>query len=472
MSKYTSVVSGDSLISLQTKTLLSTQKLLDSMIEGRQFFVFGDRVVNCQKIDVIRWLSEMNSGELGGLALRNLIVNSVISSEFKQGGSGVICLITLIYFLRRYSQDKASSNKTLDFEEIEKEIRKISLLTKRSSTLDILRIISHLNSDPTSYKIFKESVHNAGGGGSIYIEKHSSPITRIVKRSGYKFPGNVPEVFLSACGAGSIITLPEAKVCVIDGIVERVSEINGLIHNSYKENSPLIIVARGFNDDVQNTLGVNYNTGNLRVVPFCVPYDALGANLVNDICVVSGCDIVSSLKGDIISAIEWNDVPIVEKVVVDISANDLVIQNNKTFHGVLEHKQRIRKKFVSNRYIQGEWQHVEEDMKSDVLESRLSCLMGDGIRLSIGADLQDSWGITKDRVETQIKILKDGSKFGTINIAESVRIIENRDLKFLLNTLKSISPILTSRGLFAGLKTGIGAAKMIGEVGGIVYFDQ
>ena len=113
MSKYTSVVSGDSLISLQTKTLLSTQKLLDSMLEGRQFFTFGDRVVNCQKIDVVRWLTELNSVELGGLALRNLIVNSVVSSEFKQGGSGVICLITLTYLLKRYSQDKASLNKTV-----------------------------------------------------------------------------------------------------------------------------------------------------------------------------------------------------------------------------------------------------------------------------------------------------------------------------------------------------------------------
>ena len=95
-----------------------------------------------------------------------------------------------------------------------------------------------------------------------------------------------------------------------------------------------------------------------------------------------------------------------------------------------------------------------------------------GVRLSVGSDLNDAWGITKDRVETQIKILKDGSKFGIVDIDEAETSIKNKDLKFLLNTFKRVSPILTSRSLFAGLKTGIGAAKMIGEVGGIVYFDQ
>jgi len=469
MSKYTSVVSGDSLISLQTKTLLSTQKLLDSMLEGRQFFTFGDRVVNCQKIDVVRWLTELNSVELGGLALRNLIVNSVVSSEFKQGGSGVICLITLTYLLKRYSQDKASLNKTVNIEEINKEISRISTLSKRTNTDEVLSILRHLNSDPTSYTIFKRSIDLAGGRGSIYIEKHATDHTQIVKRSGYEFSGTVPDVFISAASSRNSIEFSNPKICVIDGIVERVSEINGLIHSSYKQNCPLIIVARGFNDDVQNTLGVNFNTGNLSVVPFCVPYDELGANLVNDICVVSGCDIVSSLKGDVISSVLWDDVVNVEKASVDLQKGSLIIQNNLTLNNVAIHKSKVREKFL----IKSGRDAVDDGgLSTSALEKRLSCLMGDGVRLSVGSDLNDAWGITKDRVETQIKILKDGSKFGIVDIDEAETSIKNKDLKFLLNTFKRVSPILTSRSLFAGLKTGIGAAKMIGEVGGIVYFDQ
>ena len=270
MSKYTSVVSGDSLSSLQAKTLLSTQNLLNSMIEGRQFFTFGDRVVNCQKIDVIRWLTDLNSGDLGGLALRNLIVNSVVSSEFKQGGSGAICLITLIYLLNRYGQDKISGSKTLNIEEINKEIEKISCLSKRASTEDVLNVIKTLNSDPTSYTVFEKSIKMAGGRGSIYVEKHASDVTKLTRRNGYEFPGNIPEVFLAASGARNSIDFLTPKICIIDGIIERVSEINGLIHSSYKQQTPLIIVARGFNGDVQNTLGVNFNSGNLSVVPFCV----------------------------------------------------------------------------------------------------------------------------------------------------------------------------------------------------------
>ncbi len=469
MSKYTSVVSGDSLSSLQAKTLLSTQNLLNSMIEGRQFFTFGDRVVNCQKIDVIRWLTDLNSGDLGGLALRNLIVNSVVSSEFKQGGSGAICLITLIYLLNRYGQDKISGSKTLNIEEINKEIEKISCLSKRASTEDVLNVIKTLNSDPTSYTVFEKSIKMAGGRGSIYVEKHASDVTKLTRRNGYEFPGNIPEVFLAASGARNSIDFLTPKICIIDGIIERVSEINGLIHSSYKQQTPLIIVARGFNGDVQNTLGVNFNSGNLSVVPFCVPYDEFGANLVNDICVVSGCDIISSLKGEVISSVLWEDLSAVEKTSISLVKESLIIENSTTKNSVDRHKHKIRKKFIQKSGVDLE---TDGGLSTDVLEKRLSCLMGDGIRLSIGEDLKDSWGITKDRVETQIKILKDGSKFGVVDISEAASLVKNKDLKFLLNTFKRVSPILTSRGLFAGLKTGIGATKMIGEVGGIVYFDQ
>ena len=472
MSKYTAVVSGDNLQSLQVKTLLSTQNLLDSMIEGRQFFTFGNRIVNCQKIDIVRWLTEMNSNEFGGLALRNLLVNAVVSSEIKQGGSGAICLITLMFMLKRYSQDKTSGSKTLKIEEINKEVESLSRHTYRTSTKNILEIISRLNRDPTSYEIFKRSVLSAGSSGSIYIEKHATDNTVIENRKGYEFPGFVPDVFLSASGRTGILDFRRCKVCIIDGLIERVSEINGLIHNSYKDSTPLVIVARGFNDDVQNTLGVNFQTGNLSVVPFCVPYDILGANLVNDICVVSGCDLVSSLKGDIISAIDWPSVPTVDRVSINLLNKSLIIQNERTSSRVLMHRESIRKNYSMHKHVTTSWQGLEEDMKGDVLEKRLSSLSGDGIRLSVGADLGDAWGITKDRIETQIKILKDGSKNGVLNIKDSLEFVKSRDLKILLNTLTNVSPILTSRGLFAGIKTGIGATKMIGEVGGIVYFDQ
>ena len=348
MSKHTLVVSGDTLFSLKNKTLLSTQNLLNSMIEGRQFFSYGNRVVNCQKIDVIRWMSDLNSGELGGLSLRNLLINSVVSSEIKQGGSGVICLITLMKLLKIVNQDKALGKSLIDFSALNREIDKLALVSRRVNTTELFEVIKHINKDLTSYEIFKRTILAAGGDGSVYIEKNATDNTIIHGRHGYRFPGIVPDVFLAAAGSSKTFTWTSPKICIIDGIIERVSEINGLIHSSYKNNTPLIIVARGYNDDVQNTLGVNFSTGNLSVIPFCVPYDAFGANLVNDICVVSGCDIISSLKGDIISSVLWDDVPTIEKASIDLDKEELVVENNSTKNSVTLHKNMIRTKMLKN----------------------------------------------------------------------------------------------------------------------------
>ena len=138
------------------------------------------------------------------------------------------------------------------------------------------------------------------------------------------------------CGSGRNSALPkkswsrsDPKIFIVDGIIETISEIHQILDASSKKKIPCVIVARGFNEDVQNTLAVNMTYGRLDVYPIAVPIDEIGANQLFDIAAVCSSDVVSSLKGEIISSKKFEDIKSVD--LVDISELGMTIQTQDQY---------------------------------------------------------------------------------------------------------------------------------------------
>ena len=460
MSNHTGVVSNTSLKKLTTNTVKSTQHHFKTMRAGGHFFCFDNKTTQCQSIDIVRWLSEMSSDASGGNTLRNLLLNSLVSSESKQSSSGIICGQILLDTLEESLRYQSLNNNLSDFKEIDLDLAKISKHSYRASSDEIFSMLAKLNSDKISSEIANTAIRLAGSNGTVHINPDASDRTIIKKVQGYNFPITIPDVFISASKITNKRKLIDPKVCVIDGIIERVSEISGIIQKSYEKNQPLVIVARGFSDDAQNTLGVNFSTGNLSVIPVVVPYDEFGANLVNDIAVVVGCDLVNSLKGDVISAINWDDILHVSSLSVSLPTMTMSINNDKTKNSVKRHRRYLKDKQRNTLY------------DADVFDRRLACLMGQGVVIMLGQDLGDQWGITKDRISSHLKIFRDASRFGLIDINSVLDDIDHQGIRKSLLSIRKLSNIVISKALLVGIKIGFDSSQVISRVGGIVYVDN
>ena len=472
MSLSTGVLSGDNLIQNTLDSLKSTQAHFKIMQSGGHFFCYGNRTTPAIAIDTLRWLSELHSNVPGGLTLRNLLLNAVVSSETKQSSSGSICLHTLLCILQIFLKNQYVSKKISDYDAAE-SLKVLSQSSYRPTSNEIFSLLKKISNNDDSYKIAKEAISLAGANGTITVNPEASTkTTTIQKIFGYNFPIEVPDVFLSASGLIEDKTLLESKSIVIDGIIENVSEISGLVHTSYEKNQPLVIVARGFSDDVQNTLGVNFSTGNLSIIPVTVHYDAFGANLLNDICATIGSDIVSSLKGDLISSIKWEDIATVEKIVISSKRLNLTIVNSRAKNNVERHRAFLRNKrknvSASNFQESLDW----EANQIKIFDKRLQCLAGSGVIITLGTDLQDLWGITKDRIDSQIKMFKDASKFGIINLDLVIEKISDPLVTSILKNVKKTSNLQTARSLLLGLKIGIDTSLSLSKLGGVVYLDR
>ena len=112
-----------------------------------------------------------------------------------------------------------------------------------------------------------------------------------------------------------------------------------------------------FESSIISSLKVNFDRGTLRVALVVVPFDINGANTLVDISVVCGCDLVSSLKGDLISTIDFATLPVVQRV--DMLSKSVTIHSLKTSRDVALHVNALRVK--RNSTTQEELQNLLND---------------------------------------------------------------------------------------------------------------
>jgi chaperonin GroEL (HSP60 family) len=168
--------------------------------------------------------------------------------------------------------------------------------------------------------MLKQAVKLAGFGGRIVVEKTAASVSSVELVRGYTFKAR-PCFDVTA-------RLEHPRIFCIDGYVESVSEVHHLFEAVSAAKETCVIFVRGLSDDVKHTVKVNYDRGSLKLIPVIVQYDLEGMNMLNDISVVAGCDLVSSTKGDLISSIKFEAGPRIDDVMV--YPTKVVITNSKT----------------------------------------------------------------------------------------------------------------------------------------------
>jgi len=434
------------------------QKKLESLIDQKHHFSFGNRTSQTQPIDIVRWVSEMSSVTSESRHLKNIILSALSDAENTQGGSAVVCLTVLCHLMNRpgsvWSPEVSIG--------IENELRQLAKNhARRSSSSEVLKILASFDRDPISFRIAKKAIAISGANSTIQVISEGKD-TQITSINGYKFPIEFPDVFLSASGITVEKKFDECRIMAIDGIVESMSEINGIVHESYNKNIPLVVAARGFNNDVLNTLGINFYHSRLRVFPVVVPYDATGANMINDICVVSGCDLISALKGDLISSKTWEDLGRVQSIKLLFNRSNIVLVNSETQKSIERHRRHLRKMKIESL----------DSLKSEVLEKRLATLVGSGTIVCLGEDLEDLRGLYSDRVNCHIRSFKSGAKFGIVDLSDLIQNIESHELKRILSSLKNLSQFFLTSQLISGFKHAVSCEKNLRSIGGMICNDN
>jgi hypothetical protein len=256
--------------------------------------------------------------------LYKYVINLAIEAEIKSAGA----FIEVFKFLQNYIFDQKSLNlmqETIDLHQ-----------NKKTNLKDLEWLLEYFKFDLKLKTILFDTISLSGFNGKILVEKGNDKFKTIIEKiNGFVF--DLPMKDTKYFG-----NYANPRLIMIDGFVENVSEIHVLLEKSSESKECLIVFHRGMSDDVLNTLSVNWNRGTLRVVPVQVPYDLEGMNTLNDLAVISLSDVVSSLKGQLISSIRYEDLTSVDRL--EITNNKIILINKKCDKQVKTHVQELLNK--------------------------------------------------------------------------------------------------------------------------------
>ena len=270
--------------------------------------------------------------------------------------------------------------------------------TNVPTTNELADIIS---TDSSVSDIVMCALQLAGYNGKIIIEKTPTNVVSVEKMRGYTFQ-------LSPCFATKL-DVKSAKILCIDGFIENISEIHAVLQNAHDTKDCVFMFARGFSNDVLNTLSVNFNRSSLQVIPVQVKFDIHGMNMLNDIATIADGDVISSNKGELISTVNYAQIPIVERIICD--GNKIVIFNRKSHSRVKQHV----------RFLQEKRSKEQVDDVISLLNQRIKSLLPNHVVIRIPND--SKFIVTSQKIDYQLRTVKSLIDNGAHKIQDKQHLV-------------------------------------------------
>jgi hypothetical protein len=313
---------------------------------------------------------------------------------------------------------------------------------------ELREIIENHCDDPQLSQAIWEAIVVAGLEGKIHVEDGTLQNYVIEQKSGYYFNSIKP--FLFMLPKNKMWEERNAKVMIVDGIIEKVSEIDKILGKAMETKIPLLLIAHGFSEEVISTIKVNVDRKNFNIMPVRLPPDLESLNVANDIAVVAGSDIISTLKGQLICFADFDALPLVEKV--RLSEKELCIENSKTRKNVSEQLLMLFEKRKSNEGI--------VDV-TDLIDKRIQGLLASSVVLRLPNLTQIQSEHAKVRIDLALRTAKtllgfgklDGSKLDLSNITGELRKPFQEAISVIQNDLEKNSTIGAFTGIYFVGKT-------------------
>lgn len=382
--------------------------------------------------------SILSNCELKNRTIKPLIIDACIRAESISAGAGVICLSMIKNgLIKKYKYDS---------EKIENQIISIS---KRFSESDFEKLILKNLIKPFQIEIMKFIKNNVGFNSPIFLERSNKNETTIKITEGHQFNTSVKEGFLKS----KKTSFQNPNVVVMDAYIESVSEIHHLLEKASETKEAYFIFARHISKEVLNTLILNFRRGTIKVFPVCVGFDENTLNILNDISICTGSDLISSLKGDLISSGIKENISQVKKI--DITENYIVIDSKDSNRKVKNHI-----KYLKNRRDNS----VDSSMY-DIFDKRIKSLTSGKVDIKIGVDAVKDDPQTIERFDETFRIIKSLSTFGVIykkDLKGATEIYELLDEDFPYSCMSIISAVKNSSS----------AINSLNSIGTIVYNEE
>jgi hypothetical protein len=186
-----------------------------------------------------------------------------------------------------------------------------------------------------------------------------------------------------------------------------VSELDKILNGAMQTKIPTLLVAHGFSEEVVATIKANVDYGKFNIMPVRLTSDLESLNVLNDIAVVCGADVVSTLKGQMVVFTEFDSLPIVERI--RLTSQELTIENAKTRRAVSNHLRMLLEK----RQNQSEISDI-----SDLIDRRIQGLISAAVTLRLPNMPASKRDNAKVKIDVALRSAKTLLNLGKANLQD------------------------------------------------------
>ena len=426
---------------------------MQKLYSGKLSQSFKDGFIKMSISDINRSLSHINSRSSG---IQKILLNMIITESYKAESISPSSSIIFASSLASYLQTKTIEG--INRHDLISDIKQLSLLTRDACIKDLYECFESIQVHKRIVDIVSGAVQLVGIDGHIYVDHGHSKNTYVESIPGFKFKITVPEKYLHNVKK---ITRFNPRVAIIDGIVEKYSEINTIIQQLADKGESGILICRGYSDEVINTLSVNFKNKKIDVLPLSIAYDESGVNMLKDIAIVCNTDVRSSFKGELISTMNIDDMVNVDKLMYENGS--IIIENDISHHRVMLHRNRLKdiEKEANNEY------------KKNMLLSRIKSLSSNCAYVKVSEASKESKGITLDKISMTINCYRDVAFYGIIDISSiDLQKIKTKHIINIISDLRNIGITkVGSRSFFLGINKAHSLFKNLNNCETIVMID-
>lgn len=231
---------------------------------------------------------------------------------------------------------------------------------------DVRNHLRALSLSPKCLGILEETLELCTVNSKISLGKSSSDNSYIEVFEGYTFK-------IKPLLKSNNLVFEKPKVACIDGFIENVSELHHLLLGLSETKSTCLLFVRGASDEVTYTLKTNIDRGTVFAYPYVVPYDLENVNTLVDIAVVSGTDVISTTKGELISTVTLDKLGSIQSAVFK---DDMITMKNFTARrAVQEHAKRLKKNMEDRQEV------------TEYMSNRLKSLSSSSVQINLSEDI-------------------------------------------------------------------------------------
>jgi hypothetical protein len=294
-----------------------------------------------------------------------IIEAAAIQAEKQAAGAGELFLKLIAFGLKNDIRRKSCGLETDDEWKIILDHLHKSSVPARKRDLSLLFSSGSL----TYSRIMNEVFNVIRADDKVFVRKIATSKSMISRELGYTFEGLGvdPRFFTKTSWIRKNV-----KTFLIDGVIEKVSEIHHILEEASSQKTPCVIFCIDALPDISETLVKNFLMGNLDVILVKVPVVESHINTLVDLGTIFDLEPVAAARGDTISTGTRKQCSFAEKFI--ITRAQIAIEKQDTADKVTSHVMNLRTR-------------ISEDINfAPVLEPRIRSMSASTTKIEVGID--------------------------------------------------------------------------------------